>query len=1107
MPEPIIQLTPEQKKKLQAKLSGVPERELNRMAQSQLENIEYILEELPSSQELNKKEFRFIRNNSYDKNDISPIINAMLKSDIPLTRRFFELWGTSKLQKIFELTPEQRSAVSTIFTALSKLKPPALDNKTFEYVVSQVNNETFKKKAGDVAAVFAKMNEVGLSTIGHRQPVMNMNGGPLETLKVILENLPPGTKLSKDEFKALRSNVPEGMDLEQAQAFGQIIGKMKKSGIDIPLTHTIGKPNLENLLNVKSHLEQVNQIIDSLPDNDLDEKTFDHIIKQAAKGDLKEDKTKALVNVFEAMEGKVEITGHRQPLMNMKEEELKDLTTVLGELSETKLSKDEFKALRDMVPSLNKNIRVPATEAAAAAEKRLKKMGAIIKIMKENKNSIPLVKSNLKKFQELDSPNLKQVSQLLGGLSGNALDKKTFDYIVKEAAKNDKLLEKSDDLVKVFNAMKNKVDITGHRQPLMKMDKGPLTILATILKQLPKETELSKDEFKALRSNVPEGMDLEQAQAFGQIIGKMAGSDIPLTHTIGKQNLQNLLNVPPKNLKNVHKLLDQLADNNALDEKTFDYIVKEAAKDKSDQLDNTDALVDVFNAMKYKVEITGHRQPLMKMKPGQLNNLATILNKLSGKKLSKDEFKALRSNLPEEIDDDQAEAFNQIIGKMANSKIPLTQTFGRANMKNLLKIDPDKLEKVAALLESLPKDALDEKTFNYIIKEAALDKTDALVKVFNAMQDKGIEITGHRQPLMKMDKEHLENLAVILEQLSDTTLTKDEFKALRDSVPDVTAGLDPDDAAVYLNESEKRAKSLGAIINIMKDKKNNISLTPTIGRQNLKNLLKVPPGKLETVHEMIEQLAKKNHLDEKTFAYIVNHAKDFDDKKLTALGKVFEAMNNSEVAITGHRQPLMDMSETHINNIASFLEGDGVAKNKIEKLSGNDFKALRQNPSILENDDRKSMLKLMIKNKIPLTQRIGKDRIGKLDKLISSQRSAVLKIMETLSSKNALDERTFDYLVDNANKLDNTNYVKRIVSIFEKMDDQGIPIKGCRQPLMDLSLDQLVKVSKAIDRLGTLGIGKNEIKSLANIIKSVSSNDKQIEEKVQKIEEKKGVVR
>lgn len=1040
--------------------------------------------------------------------------------------------------------------IATILKSLGN----RLDDKTFDYVLK--NSPTLAPKADKIAGVFEAMKDAKMELEGLRQPVMEIKEpGVLEALTAVLGELkrnegePPLLDKSacKNLIDKMVKDKAEKKDWtpERARDLGGCFKAMQASNIS--LTPFLRAENPSRLMSLNpDELAAVNTLLTRLAkDKNLDKKTFDYIVDNAESlamgiGEGADRKTRAgqVVAVFDEMKNLgIPITGNRQPIMK--------LAMPKSAVGESGLSRD-LSVLHSVLTESNKPPKIAAFAADSGAFKDLRDnihnlaagqvndFMACLRAMNQQKipltSSVPLKDGNLAKLLKLGDPQgqgtkLKALATIVNSL-GKSLNEKTFEYLVKNA--NDLTTTKATEIANVFGLMTAAgIDLKGNRQPVMKMGEGDLKKLGVILAaadpgKVRAEGEqkllLNNDTFKMLRKGLKD-FDENAVNDLAKCIAAMNGN-VPVQHQVMGNRIEDLMKVGknPDHLAGVAKILQSLAgkegEKSALDDSTFDYVVKNApdlAGEKAEKI------AQAFNAMRTaKIEIAGHRQPLMELakeKNGieKLQKLTDFLTKLKAppekikEPLGKEEFKALRKHV-DNLDKDKVEDFAGCINAMRTNRIPLTETlpFKEDRLAKLLARTPGELNTVNRSMTELAKGSnLNKATFDYIVDHAdklnapvdpenpeGEKKVDRVLKVFKAMDELKIPIKGNRQPVMNMSNEELRILADVLGEFKGrkVEMSKDDFKALRKNVSKLQ-GWKPEDITQF-----------GQCVAAMNA--NKIPLTPGILNDRLGRLMALATkketkevemkemgedskyqdpevNKLETVNNIFQALGKE--LDGDVFDYVVDNVAngkltqktkvDGEPKtKAQRVVDVFSAMKEAGITeLKGHRRAVMDLTDKQLVRVKDVLTN--TPEDKLS-LTGDAFKVIRKNADKIQDKEHAQTLRRCIQamndSGIPLTQMIGSDRLANLMQLGKADLQKVETLMATLNKHGALDKRTLVYLVDHASKFPPSK-VEKIDKLFELMGNNKIGIKGNRQPLMNLGekqLDNLISKVSDIQKLG-----------------------------------------
>jgi rubrerythrin len=1000
---------------------------------------------------LNEDSFKLLCENASDikasqVDALSDCMKLMQQNNIPLIED-----GEDKFTQLLHLDDHQLTAVKQLFESLSKAdqnKEGNLDARTFDYITKNAGN--LEPMASSVARVFTAMGKAGIPIIKNRQPVMGMAiqaaaatdpakkealEKALKNLAAVLNQIQPvdGKSLDRDAFDVLRKNISsEDYTPEEAKALGACINLMIKVGI--PLTQTFGQDRLKTLLEKKNKWGDLIFVLQDFPEKKLDEQSF---------------------------------------------------TALLDNIQN--FNNNHLQALKSCITALANN-NIPLTQMIG--------------------------KDKLAKLLNLGS-NLPQVAQVLAHFEKakeGELDESTFDYLVDNADKlnlgdtetldnTTTAVTKAELISFVFKKMKDlDISTVGHRKPIINLSAKHLKNLYAVLNQL-KPEEMSEDKaflkdfFKELRD--PKNLDKFDAantEYLGHCIAAMARNNIPLTQTIGQNKLSMLLTLDSKMLPHVATVLAAFGKDE-LDKDTFDFLVKnagtlslddeieaETGKDLKNPAINkiTKAVLLqlIFSEMRHRdISIADNSQALMKMDINQLNSLHNVLRKLDGH-LDPDSFKVLQSNLGN-FNADNTASLSTCISAMAANTIPLTQMIGKDKLALLLNLDEVDLSNVAKVLESFQEGGLDEKTFNYIVKNAKslaekidnseLTKADLIVNAFTAMREHGIPIVGNRQPVMNLKLTQLNTLQSVLDNLYEA----DKEGKINKTSP---LKLDPSSFKVLLNNisqfTPKNSSALNSIIQTLTQ--NGISLAKTIGDDRLKSLLKA--DNLDDIARLFKAFEKDDKLDNRTVDYIIDNAGKFGKEKVDAIINVFDAMRAHDVKLPGNRQPIMNLNTRQLVALSNFLGNLIDNKGKAIPLSKDDFKVILNNIDKFKDINLgplNNCIKAIKNSNIPLTQLIGPNKIERLMKLNDNLLATVDKLLTSLESCNALDSRTFDFIVDNADQLKDKAEI--LDTIFKTMAANNKPIIGNRQPLMKLTLQQLESFNdfllKNLDMINSNTIG------------------------------------
>ncbi|KTD35724.1 hypothetical protein Lnau_0708 [Legionella nautarum] len=970
---------------------------------------------------LNEDSFKLLCDNAGDIKEsqveaLGDCMQLMQKNNIPFIKD-----GEDKFSQLLHFDNHQLNAVAHILDSLSNAdqdKEGYLDARTFDYITKNAGN--LEPMADLVADVFTAMGQARIPIIKNRQPVMSMaiqaatTSDPakkealekaLKNLAAVVKQIQPvdGKSLDRDAFDVLRRNISSAdYSPEEAEALGKCINLMNKMGI--PLTQTFGQDRLKTLLEKKDHWQNLISVLEDFPENKLDEQSF----------------TALLDNI-----------------QNFDPQDLSDLKTCIAAMA---------------------NNNIPLTQT--------------------------LGKDKLAKLLTLGA-NLPQVAQVLAHFKDakeGELDETTFDYLVDNAGTldlNDEItldnatqsVTKAKLISFVFDKMKE-LDIStiSHRKPILQLSAAQLKTLYAVLNKLHPQTmsedkTFLKDFFKELRD--PKNLnkfDAANTEYLSHCIAAMARNNIPLTQAIGQNKLSMLLTLDNKDLPQVATVLAAFS-REELDKDTFDYLVKNVGEldlDKEVEAETGDLekpamkkitkavlLERIFAEMRHRdISIPNNSQALIKLSVEKLNTLHSVLRNLKDH-LDPDSFKVLRTNLSK-FNATNTTSLSTCIAAMTANTIPLTQMIGKDKLALLLNLDEDDLSNVAKVLSSFQNGGLDETTFNYIVENAkslgtihsdsAKTKADLIVSVFTAMQKQGIPIPGNRQPVMKLNPTQLHNLQAVLSHLSNQStplkLAPSSFKVLLNNISQFNSI-----NSIVLN----------SIIQTLTQ--NGVSLGKTIGEDRLKSLIKA--DNLSDIARLLTAFKPDDKLDNRTVDFIIDNAGKFNKDKVDAIINVFAAMRAHGVTLPGNRQPIMNLDTNQLNALTRILNSLKDAKGGDIHLSKDDFKGIINNIDKFKSNaiPLNNCIKAMIESEVPLTQLIGQNKIDRLMKLNDTQLATVDKLLTSLANYGALDSRTFDYIVTNADQLkDKTDILE---TIFDTMAVNNKPIIGSRQPLMKLTLQQL----------------------------------------------------
>ncbi|KTD31132.1 hypothetical protein [Legionella maceachernii] len=744
--------------------------------------------------------------------------------------------------------------------------------------------------------------------------------------------------------------------------------------------------------------------------------------------------------------------------------------------------------------------------------------------------------NNVERIAQLPENQLIAVSAVLKGLTTpprKALDERTFNYIVdnpKHFAEPVGKSTKGAAIVAAFTAMDEAhIPIVGNRQPIMNMDGNHLVKLAAVLPQfdfLKPKRRLSPTQFNWLREHVGQ---LEEGQIphFGQCVRAMDGK-VPLVSVAGHNRLIELMG-KGKDLEGIGKIVESLGDR--LDEKTFDYVLKESPR----LAPKAAKIADVFKAMKEtaNMDLEGLRQPVMdivnakdtegkdvkvlealKEVVGQLavpKDKPPLLDKSACKNLIDKLVKDSKNPEKEPWTKDRAQDLGKCFRAMQANDISLTPFLRAENPSRLMDLKPNELKAVGNLLTTLSNyKALDKKTFDYIVDNApdlavgAIGKTkaDEVVAVFKAMDDFGISIEGNRQPIMEMAKSNPGSLSVLKSVLEKSNqppkvaLDDKAFKDLRSNIQHL-----------HLDQVD----SLMTCLRAMNAQTPKIALTSSVPLMegHLAQLVKLGTqdgagNKLQELAKIVTSLAKE--MDEKTFEYLVKNADELTkDNKAKRIADVFDGMRELKIDLEGDRQPVMKMEDKDLDKLKVILNAAAAPKEGKQPLPINKdtFKMMREGVKDFDKeavDSLASCIAAMNKGNVPVQHQVIGNRIGDLMKVGANPAhlAGVAKILQSIAGKegqsSALNDKTFDYVVKNAPAL--ADKAGHITSAFDAMRTARINIAGHRQPLMKLAMkgkEGVAELQKLTAFLGQLKaptdikepLGKDEFKALQTHVKKL----------------------
>ncbi|HHF7368557.1 TPA: hypothetical protein ACPSKY_003721 [Legionella bozemanae] len=138
-----------------------------------------------------------------------------------------------------------------------------------------------------------------------------------------------------------------------------------------------------------------------------------------------------------------------------------------------------------------------------------------------------------------------------------------------------------------------------------------------------------------------------------------------------------------------------------------------------------------------------------------------------------------------------------------------------------------------------------------------------------------------------------------------------------------------------------------------------------------------------------------------------------------------------------------------------------------------------------------SCLNILLKNNITLTKTgvwswgdyIYDDNLSLLTKLNNKQLQKTHALLHHLSERKALDDNTVYYILYNAASLQDKT--QDIIDIFEEMAKKNIPLRGVRQPVMNLNKNELLALNQFLSKIDSLEreLGKDSFKPLIENIK------------------------
>lgn len=740
-------------------------------------------------------------------------------------------------------------------------------------------------------------------------------------------------------------------------------------------------------------------------------------------------------------------------------------------------------------------------EATGNAEK-LEKLKEISEAAARTPN--PLKNVSPLSFLQMSEAKQNAVIRILQYLpKGKQLNQKIIDLIIEADEAN---FENPDLLSECITAMiKGNIPLTQFfgKSKLQQILAHPpqLENVTSLLNKLSaqKPNALDKKTFNHILENVKEIGP--KAEAINQMFDFMSAHSKPI---IG--NRKSIMAIDADDLENINHILtslagEQPAEFNYLDKRTLEYVIKNASKYK----ETADDIANVFTTMRnIRIpSLVGIRAPVLNLNKQHLTMLNEVLGQLDpaesiDKALNKEAIKVLIKNLAqieqnapkneEEIPDIKAYAKNlgQCIKAMQKNDISLVQIFSQDNLNKLLALNNDQLNQVNTIFASLESEekALDERTFNFIVENAKAgnfsDKTDEISDAFEEIKRAGIALKGIRQPLMNLDKTQLRTLTLVLQEISGKpSLNKEELKTLFKNLGTIN--------------TEDHAEKIGQCIQAMAS--NHIRLTQTVGQNKLSRLMALPDRQLESIQQIFTSLTKdKRHaLDERTFNYIMDIMEKGNalENKVQEIAEAFDAVAAANTPLTGVRQPIMNLSSGQIKNLTKIMQ---VLEDSANPLTQDEVKALiKKLPETGLSDEQAENLGTCIKamqdNHIGLTQTLGQNKLTRLVGLDEGNLAQAAALLSELGKE--LDERTFNYIVDHVQNNQFLEKAPEIVKAFQSMKQAGIPLKGNRQPIMNLKKVQLENLNSLLGANSDEKIkeySQSDFKAIMDCIKD-SKND------------------
>lgn len=287
------------------------------------------------------------------------------------------------------------------------------------------------------------------------------------------------------------------------------------------------------------------------------------------------------------------------------------------------------------------------------------------------------------------------------------------------------------------------------------------------------------------------------SEYLGKCINTLLKSGINLNYALGGSRLESLIGLERQQLRNINHLLVALSTgrenatdkNNYLDDRTFDFIMKEMGRKDSAMHDNRRIVIAVFNQMRERdvpIPIKGCRQELLTMSETSLLFLRQVLD--ANNAVDASTFAILRKSASKlTVEDEQAydlgTAVKELMSTMKTHGISNTEWRQHDKLSKIIELPEASIKHINSIFLSLATAekngvtvrALDKRTAHYIINNAAtigVEKLEAIADVFKFMQKNCSEaIIGNRQPLMKLDRDEL---VVLLAEMKAVINLRDE---------------------------------------------------------------------------------------------------------------------------------------------------------------------------------------------------------------------------------------------------------------------------------------------------------------------------------------------